>query len=363
MTTLKKLAIKLFIAWLICVVLFVLITIYIIGVRGELYNETNNLLTLSGIGLLALGVLTFIASVFFLTWNKIVKPETNNFWAKGLISFMLLPIAPFYFILSSIKNLISKKQAKQSSTRYLLLGMFILTPIWFLGYFLSYKAIETVAGLGYDFVQVRDSESMEPTIPAGTGFKRYNYQNIWYQLNHPNKYQFKRGDIVSFSTEKSRELIAAHGLEPYYFFKRVVALPGEKVTIAGGLVFIDGEPLEEPYTLEKNNTFTGDLRDEEGNLMWESFIQECETLVVPDNSLFVLGDNRKHSDDSRWIGFVPFDDVIGYLPFDEQKEEYCYGNNCFKHDEKWRELEGFDEEKIQLILDECKKLELDSLIE
>jgi hypothetical protein len=99
--------------------------------------------------------------------------------------------------------------------------------------------------------------------------------------------------------------------------------------------------------------------DEEGNLIWESFIQECETLVVPDNSLFVLGDNRAQSDDSRWIGFVPFDDVIGYLPFDEQREEYCHGANCFKHDEKWRELEGFDEEKIQLILDGCKKQELD----
>ena len=93
----------------------------------------------------------------------------------------------------------------------------------------------------------------------------------------------KRGDIVAF-----RHIRAA----PSVYLKRVIGLPGEQITIAGGKVQVNGAPLAEPYV-----RFT-DRR---------SF----PTVTVPPRSYYVLGDNRANSDDSRDWGFVQAEDIVG----------------------------------------------------
>jgi signal peptidase I len=78
------------------------------------------------------------------------------------------------------------------------------------------------------------------------------------------------------------------------FIKRVIGLPGEEVLIRGGIVYINGEPLDEPYVPKQffDPTSYG-------------------PVIVPPNSFFVLGDHRNSSNDSRSWGFVPYQSIFG----------------------------------------------------
>lgn len=86
--------------------------------------------------------------------------------------------------------------------------------------------------------------------------------------------------------------------EPY--IKRVIGLPGERVTFREGLVFINGMALTEPYI---EGAITSCMRGP-----WCS-------LTVPDDAVFVLGDNRQDSTDSRSFGTITHDHIIGQAVF------------------------------------------------
>lgn len=95
----------------------------------------------------------------------------------------------------------------------------------------------------------------------------------------------RRGDIVVFDDPRflGEEIV-----------KRVVGLPGETVEIRSGVVFIDGRRLDEPYVDRASN-------------------DNRPPLVVPPGYYFVLGDNRNQSVDSRSLGPVPLDAIVGKL--------------------------------------------------
>jgi signal peptidase I len=129
--------------------------------------------------------------------------------------------------------------------------------------------------------------SMQPTLHAGE-FVLVN--KMAYKLGQP-----KIGDIIVFH----------YPLNPKEdYIKRVIGLPGDDVRVQGGVVFVNGQPLDEPYIAARPN-YTGE---------WH----------VPPDSLFVLGDNRNQSSDSHSWGFVPMDDVVGkalvvYWPLDDMQ--------------------------------------------
>ncbi len=149
------------------------------------------------------------------------------------------------------------------------------------------------------------SGSMEPTLhgcPTCTG-DRIIVNKIPYYFHDP-----RRGDIVVFSDpnpkpEPDRGVIsgAFHWLfqglgvqrpENDDFVKRVIGLPGETVEGKAGAVYVDGVKLDEPYLTQKTQPFP--------------------PFHVPPGDLFVMGDNRSGSLDSRFgLGFVPIDKVIG----------------------------------------------------
>ena len=103
----------------------------------------------------------------------------------------------------------------------------------------------------------------------------------------------RRGDIVvfRFPGDTSRD-----------FVKRVVGVPGDTVEIKSGEVFVNGAPLHEPYVINRD-------RGNEG------------PVAVPEESYYVLGDNRRASQDSRDWGTVPAENIVGrgwlrYWPLD-----------------------------------------------
>ncbi len=110
------------------------------------------------------------------------------------------------------------------------------------------------------------------------------------------------GDVVSASAPERGDIIVLRppttSGKPY--IKRVIGLPGERVTFREGLVFIDGQALTEPYI--------------------EGAITSCFhgpwcSLTVPDDAVFVLGDNRQDSTDSRFFGTITYDHIIGQAVF------------------------------------------------
>jgi signal peptidase I len=140
------------------------------------------------------------------------------------------------------------------------------------------------------------SPSMEPTLhcarPTAFCQGRFNDRVIADRL----AYRFgdpKRGQIVVFHAPPTAERCGA-GDGGSAFVKRLIGLPGEVVSTRGGVIFVDGKRLSEPYVDPR-------LRGHE-NGRWPR---------VPSGHYFVLGDSRIHSCDSRIWGTVPRGDLIG----------------------------------------------------
>ncbi len=137
------------------------------------------------------------------------------------------------------------------------------------------------------------------------------------------KKEIQRGHVVvfKFPEDPSRD-----------FIKRVIGLPGEEVEIRDKKVFIDGKPLDEPYVHFLEAPLRPD--DPEYGLRGESIRDTWGPQVVPPGQLFVMGDNRDNSRDSRFWGFLPRDQVKGrallvYWSYEASREEY--------HRTGWRE--------------------------
>jgi signal peptidase I len=123
-----------------------------------------------------------------------------------------------------------------------------------------------------------------------------------------------------------------------YVVKRVIGVPGDRIKLEDGVVYRNGEKLEPPFVV-RNGTYNGyrdnfptvPPTDYDGlNPTWRdalaSHVQNGE-LVVPPESIFAMGDNRDVSLDSRYWGFVPYENVIGrpmflYWSFQQPRDEY-----------------------------------------
>lgn len=120
-----------------------------------------------------------------------------------------------------------------------------------------------------------------------------NFHNNEYILTDKISYRMrdpKRGEVVIFKAPKNPDVD---------YIKRVIALPGERVKVQNGSVFVNGKKLNEAYLNDTTNIFPG------------QFMTEGIEITVPEGYLFALGDNRQHSSDSREFGPVKEDQIIG----------------------------------------------------
>ena len=139
---------------------------------------------------------------------------------------------------------------------------------------------------------------MPPTFNNKENIQVYRYNSISAFL----KSHTKKGDIVIFENDKTK---TSDG-QLQQFVKRVVATSGDKVAFKDGYLYINNQMVEEPYIKNPRSTF--------GN----QFLSDCNLIMVPKADVFVLGDNRANSDDSRYIGFVPIKDISWILPLEKQ---------------------------------------------
>jgi signal peptidase I len=107
----------------------------------------------------------------------------------------------------------------------------------------------------------------------------------------------QRGDIVVFKYPQD---------ERRDFIKRIIGVPGDRVQVRGHTVTVNGEALIEPYQRVTQPAFP---RSEPPGYCGYSY--GCEPTTVPPDSYFVMGDNRDNSQDSRYWGFVKFDEIKG----------------------------------------------------
>ncbi len=129
------------------------------------------------------------------------------------------------------------------------------------------------------------------------------------------KRQVRRGDVVVFKypEDPGRD-----------FIKRVIGLPGESLEIRDKTVLIDGKPLDEAGYV---HFLDSGLRPEDPEYGLPEGRPGFGPVSVPEGQLFVLGDNRDNSKDSRYWGFLPRDQVKGralvvYWSYEATREEY-----------------------------------------
>lgn len=138
------------------------------------------------------------------------------------------------------------------------------------------------------------SGSMEPTLMGEGRRDRVVVNRLAYEWGEP-----ARGDIIVFEVPEGEPSISVEGQEVKDLIKRVVGLPGETVELRDGEVFIDGEKLDEPYLPDGVRT--------------DPSPSGPDTFVVPEDEVFVMGDNRTASRDARFWQHpsVPEDDIVG----------------------------------------------------
>lgn len=148
-------------------------------------------------------------------------------------------------------------------------------------------------------VRVTGTGSMYPTFP-----KNPSAILMWKPIA---KYTPQRGDIVSFKNEITDSLVSTKS----GFIKRVIAIPGDTLELRDGQVWLNGTIISESYTALSRSTF-GD-----------NFLSDCKVIKIPENKFFVMGDNRKISDDSRRkLGLIDKNDITEILPVFLQKYTY-----------------------------------------
>nr|WP_241781788.1 signal peptidase I [Paenibacillus sp. DMB5] len=135
-----------------------------------------------------------------------------------------------------------------------------------------------------------DGPSMQPNFHTG---ERVIVNEILYDIRSP-----QRGEVIVFH-------VPSEGRD---FIKRVIAVAGDTVKVEGDVVTVNGEPVDETYIQEAI-----DARHAINSLYNNKDFpnEEVPDGTVPEGHVFVMGDNRSDSTDSRMIGYVPLDDIVG----------------------------------------------------
>lgn len=294
------------------------------------------------IGAFLVGSIAFaIGSFAFIRLsNKKTSKKRYRRWFKNLFYFSVFPV-----VLIKRRRQIDFIPKKRKSKPHLLAyklsfwvaSLIIILPVWLVIWAsfgsVSYQLFLQQINVVDQNIPIAGTGSMYPTFPKGesktlnelanetvadvkmrsypSGFEMFGKKFFHYEIG--------RGDIVTFFNNKVAEINKEYyGDESGGLVKRVIGLPGDILEIRDGSIYVNGQPQLEPYVPQPRSTFGGE------------FLAECTDLTVPPGKLFVMGDNRKGSGDSRHdIGFIDYGDVTHVISWEDQQN-----SNLAK---KWRD--------------------------
>lgn len=189
----------------------------------------------------------------------------------------------------------------------------LLKEIWEWVYTLAIAIVIAllIKGFIFDIVKV-DGSSMFPTlvnndrlIVTKLGYKPEQGDIIILDSKYKNREEYydqlaesQDKDELSFIDKLFAQSSMPSNLKKKYYVKRIIGMPGQTIDIVDGKVYVDGEMLDEPY-------YDGTTSSIDPTVEYP--------ITVEDNHVFVMGDNRNHSTDSRAssLGQVPFDAILG----------------------------------------------------
>ncbi len=231
------------------------------------------------------------------------------------------------------------------------INVLIIWPVKFVGMLLQLVFFAAFVFVGWFALQMVgilnvqvpvSGASMLPTLPEEgyVPFQRFYYDDR-IQKFIPQK--IERGDIVVFENDLTHEELEKQHKDSSGFVKRVIGVAGDTVEIRDGFVYVNGKRLEESYTYKPRSTFGG------------KEIQDCEVVSVPEGKLFVLGDNRKISMDSRQIGLISVQDVQFYIPYEKQENEFASRWRDSSHDFDMENESLFDVDEFVSLLNQKRR--------
>jgi signal peptidase I len=228
--------------------------------------------------------------------------------------------------------------AKKKKSYSLLLLVFL--PLFIIGYYFLAQLAQQSMGFIWDDIPIFGTGSMYPTFPDTDGgtIRMMPYPN-GIHVFHTYLFGYKLGhrDIVSIDNKKIRTINKNISGMDAGWIKRIIGLPGDILELRVGTVYLNGTPQKEPYTAKPQSTFG------------ESYLGECQKITVPPNQVFVMGDNRKGSVDSREIGFIDIKSINHILPYAKQQGSF---------DVLWRDTSRDFDKTSQIVLDKQTYLKL-----
>jgi signal peptidase I len=149
-------------------------------------------------------------------------------------------------------------------------------------------------------------DGMYPTIHAGGRI-------FVYRRPYSDASRVRRGEVIVFvRTQEGKR---------YNYIWRVIGIPGDKITVEGDKVILNGQPLKRKniHITEKLTIYQETIDDTTFEVAYDSAAPPSNRLdasmVVPPDEFFVLGDNRYNAVDSRYFGCVPFKTITGRMLF------------------------------------------------
>lgn len=337
--------------------------------QGPLRGDTW--LTVVGIDILASIFFFFVFLLVSFIWSiKHSRHQSNErtsrprrFWSFAWW-LLTMPIAVVFKIWRptktqsqrSRKKLALSSQVKNNFKKVLLtLPALILIALWLTSYAAVGAFTKSLVyhrlGFVSEGIPVAGTGSMYPTFAKGEGKDQIELAKQVVgtpgMFPYPNGlvlfgkryfgHQLGRGDIIVVEDDKTRKITEETYGRASGWVKRIVAVAGDTLEIRDGIVYLNHEPLKEPYLAKPRSTFG------------QTFLQECQEITVPENSIFVMGDNRTGSGDSREVGFFKIDDVNHALPLADQTGDLV---------DQWRDTTNDLEETARIKIDTEQYLEL-----